>query len=84
MCLLAPCLRRRFETFSVPPTPPPPSLQVQSAISTALVGRTALVIAHRLSTIRHADNIIVMKDGEVSLRVSVLCPFLATKVVVRR
>jgi ABC-type multidrug transport system fused ATPase/permease subunit len=28
-------------------------------------GRTSLVIAHRLSTIMHADNIYVMRDGQV-------------------
>jgi len=28
-------------------------------------GRTVLVIAHRLSTVKNADQIIVMKDGEV-------------------
>ena len=28
-------------------------------------GRTALVIAHRLSTVRHADQIVVMEDGEI-------------------
>jgi ABC-type multidrug transport system fused ATPase/permease subunit len=27
--------------------------------------RTTLVIAHRLSTIRHADEIIVLQDGEI-------------------
>ena len=27
--------------------------------------RTAIVIAHRLSTVKHADRIIVMKDGEI-------------------
>lgn len=28
-------------------------------------GRTVVVIAHRLSTVKHADQIIVMKDGEI-------------------
>ena len=27
--------------------------------------RTAIVIAHRLSTIKHADRIIVMRDGRI-------------------
>ncbi len=29
-------------------------------------GKTALIIAHRLSTIRHADRILVLKDGRIS------------------
>lgn len=28
-------------------------------------GRTVVVVAHRLSTVRNADNIIVLKDGEI-------------------
>jgi ABC-type multidrug transport system fused ATPase/permease subunit len=38
---------------------------VQSALDRLLVNRTALVIAHRLSTIQHADEIIVMDDGNI-------------------
>ncbi|MBP0960961.1 MAG: hypothetical protein J5864_02365, partial [Oscillospiraceae bacterium] len=29
-------------------------------------GKTLLVIAHRLNTIAHADNIMVIKDGEIA------------------
>lgn len=29
-------------------------------------GRTAIVIAHRLSTVKNADNIIVLKNGEIA------------------
>jgi ABC-type multidrug transport system fused ATPase/permease subunit len=29
-------------------------------------GRTVIMIAHRLSTIRHADKIIVLKEGVVA------------------
>jgi ABC-type multidrug transport system fused ATPase/permease subunit len=28
-------------------------------------GRTTLLIAHRLSTVRHADRIVVLKDGQI-------------------
>jgi ABC-type transport system involved in Fe-S cluster assembly fused permease/ATPase subunit len=31
-----------------------------------LVDVTCIVIAHRLSTVRNADNIIVMKGGQVA------------------
>ena len=36
---------------------------IQEAIDEAITGRTAIVIAHRLSTIKHADTIVVLKDG---------------------
>jgi ATP-binding cassette subfamily B protein len=38
---------------------------VQTALATALRGRTSLVIAHRLSTVRHADLILVVVDGRI-------------------
>lgn len=38
---------------------------VQDAITQIMKGRTALIIAHRLSTIQYADEIIVMKNGEI-------------------
>jgi ATP-binding cassette, subfamily B, heavy metal transporter len=38
---------------------------VQEALDRLRADRTVLVIAHRLGTIRHADNIIVLKDGVV-------------------
>jgi ATP-binding cassette subfamily B protein len=40
--------------------------QIQQSLAELAKGRTAIVIAHRLSTIRHADRILVMKDGAVS------------------
>ena len=38
---------------------------IQQAIDRLRVNRTCLVIAHRLSTIKHADDIYVMKQGQV-------------------
>ncbi|MDW7694066.1 ABC transporter ATP-binding protein [Flammeovirgaceae bacterium SG7u.111] len=41
---------------------------IQENLNQLAQGRTALIIAHRLSTIRHADSILVIKDGQVSER----------------
>ena len=41
---------------------------IQNAISHLLKGRTSFLIAHRLSTIRHADVILVVKDGKITER----------------
>jgi subfamily B ATP-binding cassette protein MsbA len=38
---------------------------VQEAIINLMKNRTSIVIAHRLSTIKHADEIIVIEDGEI-------------------
>ncbi|MCU0494109.1 MAG: ABC transporter ATP-binding protein/permease [Chloroflexaceae bacterium] len=38
---------------------------IQEGLDVALRGRTAIVIAHRLSTVRHADRIIVLRQGEI-------------------
>jgi ATP-binding cassette subfamily B protein len=38
---------------------------IQQAISRTLVGRTSFIIAHRLSTIKHADLILVVRDGRI-------------------
>ncbi|MBR6873266.1 MAG: ABC transporter ATP-binding protein [Ruminococcus sp.] len=39
---------------------------IQQAISELCKGKTLLVIAHRLNTIAHANNIIVIKDGQIA------------------
>jgi len=41
-------------------------LQVRRALDKLMDGRTTLVIAHRLATIRHADMILVLKDGQLA------------------
>jgi ATP-binding cassette subfamily B protein len=38
---------------------------IQEALERLMQGRTAIVIAHRLSTIRKAEQIIVLRDGQV-------------------
>lgn len=38
---------------------------IQGALEHLLSARTSFVIAHRLSTIRHADMVLVLKDGEI-------------------
>lgn len=39
---------------------------IQQAISELCRGKTLLVIAHRLGTIAHADNIMVIKGGQIA------------------
>ena len=39
--------------------------KIQQAMEAVVIGRTSFVIAHRLKTILNADQIIVLKDGEV-------------------
>ena len=38
---------------------------VQEALFNLMKNRTSIVIAHRLSTIQHADEIVVIQDGEI-------------------
>ncbi len=41
-------------------------MQIQKAMRSLMADRTCFVIAHRLSTIRHADLILVVKDGRIA------------------
>jgi ATP-binding cassette subfamily B protein/subfamily B ATP-binding cassette protein MsbA len=38
---------------------------IQASLAELMRGRTSFVIAHRLSTIRHADRIVVLRDGRI-------------------
>lgn len=38
---------------------------IQRAMDMLMEGRTAFIIAHRLSTIKNADNILVIRDGNI-------------------
>ncbi|MFA7135682.1 MAG: ABC transporter ATP-binding protein, partial [Bacteroidales bacterium] len=38
---------------------------VQEALTNLMKSRTSIVIAHRLSTIQHANEIVVLKEGEI-------------------
>ena len=42
--------------------------EIQSALDTVSRGRTTLVIAHRLSTVVDADEIIVLREGQIAER----------------
>ena len=40
-------------------------IKVQEALERLMSGRTTFIIAHRLSTIRHADQILVLDQGQI-------------------
>jgi len=40
-------------------------IRIQEALLRLMEGRTSFVIAHRLSTIRNADQVLVIRDGEI-------------------
>ncbi|MFN4149878.1 MAG: ABC transporter ATP-binding protein, partial [Candidatus Sericytochromatia bacterium] len=39
--------------------------RIKNAMNNLMTGKTAIIIAHRLSTIQQADNILVLKKGEL-------------------
>jgi ABC-type multidrug transport system fused ATPase/permease subunit len=41
---------------------------IRKAMESVMRGRTTFVIAHRLGTVHRADQILVMRDGEVTER----------------
>ncbi len=40
--------------------------EIQQALEQVMQGRTSIIIAQRLSTIKHADRVVVLKDGVVA------------------
>ncbi|WP_099158835.1 ABC transporter ATP-binding protein [Virgibacillus ndiopensis] len=39
--------------------------KIQKALKEVMVGRTSFIIAHRISSLKHADEILVLEDGEI-------------------
>ncbi len=42
--------------------------EIQKALSESYGDRTVFIVAHRISSVRHADLILVLKDGEIAER----------------
>ncbi len=42
--------------------------KIQEALQEVMKGRTTFIIAHRISSLKHADEILVLDDGEVAER----------------
>lgn len=41
-------------------------MKIQEALEELMKGRTSFVIAHRLNTVRHADLVLVLKEGRIA------------------
>ncbi len=39
---------------------------IEQAVSKLVRDRTAIIVAHRLGTVQHADDILILEDGEIS------------------
>ncbi len=42
--------------------------KIQQALKEVMKGRTTFIIAHRISSLKHADEIIVLEDGQIAER----------------
>ncbi|WLD94987.1 ABC transporter ATP-binding protein [Alkalihalobacillus sp. AL-G] len=42
--------------------------KIQKAFQEVMKGRTTFIIAHRISSLKHADEILVLEDGEIAQR----------------
>jgi ATP-binding cassette subfamily B protein/subfamily B ATP-binding cassette protein MsbA len=42
--------------------------KIQTALKEVMKGRTSFIIAHRISSLQHADEILVLEDGEIKER----------------
>lgn len=40
-------------------------LNIQKALKEVMKGRTTFIIAHRISSLKHADEILVLKNGRI-------------------